>query len=145
MKFEEAVTEDTIRAMVYSFYDKVRKDELLAPIFEHSLSQGWDAHLPHMVDFWSRVLLGTTRFEGNVYGKHMALNGITDEHFVHWLAHFKETAAELFEDDVASEIVVIADRIATSLRMGFADRRARESGVAPARIRRFSLIAEPEQ
>ncbi len=37
--------------MVHDFYDGVRRDEVLAPVFDQALPHGWDAHLPRMVDF----------------------------------------------------------------------------------------------
>lgn len=119
MKREEAITEESIRLLVESFYDGVRRDEVLGPVFDKALHGDWDGHLPRMVDFWSTVLLGTSRFQGNVYGKHMALTGIEREHFVRWLALFKQTVILLFADSAAEEILLIADRISGSLQLGF--------------------------
>lgn len=119
MKLEETVTEESIRRLVDTFYDGVRRDEILAPVFEKALHGDWAGHLPRMYDFWSTVLLGTSRFQGNVYGKHMALAGITREHFVRWLSLFKKTVTQLYADPAASEILLVADRIAGSLQLGF--------------------------
>jgi hemoglobin len=115
----QAVTEDSIRLLVDTFYDGVRKDEILGPVFEQALAGQWSAHLPRMVDFWSTVLLGTGRFQGNVFGKHMALTGVTPEHFLRWLSLFKETATQLYADAPANEILEVADRIAGSLQLGY--------------------------
>ncbi|MEP6964072.1 MAG: group III truncated hemoglobin, partial [Polaromonas sp.] len=57
----ELCTEEEITQMVYSFYDKVRHDEVLGPIFDRHVAD-WGAHLPTMVDFWSSALRGTARF-----------------------------------------------------------------------------------
>lgn len=119
MKFEEAVTEESIRLLVDTFYDGVRRDEVLGPVFDRALHGDWAGHLPRMYDFWSTVLLGTGRFQGNVYGKHMALTGISREHFVRWLSLFKETVMRLFDEPAAQEILLIADRISGSLQLGF--------------------------
>lgn len=119
MKFEEALTEESIRLLVDTFYDGVRRDEVLGPVFDQALHGDWAGHLPRMVDFWSTVLLGTGRFQGNVYGKHMALTGISREHFVRWLSLFKETVTRLFDEPAAQEILLIADRISGSLQLGF--------------------------
>ena len=119
MTLEGKVTEASIRQLVDTFYDAVRRDEILAPVFDHALHGDWAGHLPRMYDFWSTVLLGTRRFQSNVFGKHMALNGITQEHFMRWLSLFKSTVTQLFEGETASEILLVAERIAGSLQLGY--------------------------
>ena len=54
-----------IRLLVDSFYSKARQDELLAPIFDHAISD-WEHHLPTMYQFWERLLLGSTDYNGNL-------------------------------------------------------------------------------
>ncbi|MDO8654023.1 MAG: group III truncated hemoglobin [Undibacterium sp.] len=113
------ITEASIMRLVHTFYDKVRTDELLGPVFGRLLDGKWESHLPRMVDFWSSILLRTGSFQGNVYGKHMALEGITAQHFVHWLRLFKATVNAQYTDAAAAEILLVADRIAGSLQLGF--------------------------
>lgn len=105
--------------MVDIFYSGVRNDEVLGPVFERVLAGHWDTHMPRMYDFWSSVLLGSGRFSGNVYGKHMALTGIETEHFVRWLDLFRKTAHQLYNDDDAHTVIAAAERIAGSLQLGF--------------------------
>lgn len=119
MKLENTITEESIRRMVDTFYERVRNDELLGPVFENVLHDQWDAHMPKMYDFWSTVLLGSGRFQGNVFGKHMVLPGITKEHFVNWLALFNATVTEIYDADTAQPILEVAGRIAESLQLGF--------------------------
>ncbi|GAB3554296.1 hypothetical protein GCM10027343_42130 [Noviherbaspirillum agri] len=119
MKVAETITEDAIRLLVDTFYDGVRRDEVLGPVFDQALHGDWAGHLPRMVDFWTTVLLGTSRFQGNVYGKHMALSGIEPEHFVRWLSLFKQTVTRLFAEPAAAEILLVADRISGSLQLGY--------------------------
>jgi hypothetical protein len=52
-------TEANIRDLVYAFYDRVRADPLLGPVFDAKLDGRWDTHLPKMVSFWSSLVLGT--------------------------------------------------------------------------------------
>jgi hemoglobin len=119
MTLENAITEGNIRRMVHTFYDGVRHDEVLGPVFDKALSHGWDAHLPRMVEFWSTVLLGTHTFQSNVYGKHMALQGIEKDHFVRWLNLFGNTVGRIYAREQADEILLIAQRIANSLQLGY--------------------------
>ena len=57
--------EQQIKELVDSFYSRVRKDELLGPVFAEAIGEGWDAHLVTMSDFWSSVLLASGRYKGN--------------------------------------------------------------------------------
>jgi truncated hemoglobin YjbI len=105
--------------MVDKFYARVREDAVLSPIFESRLAGRWDQHMPRMYAFWTKVLLGTGEFDGNVFGKHMALSGISKEHFVRWLALFRMSAIEVFGIDNAAAPIQVAERIASSLQLGF--------------------------
>ena len=72
-------------ALVHGFYADVRADPLLGPVFEEALRDRWEPHLARMVDFWSTVAMGSKSFSGNVFGKHMALSGVTPAHFAAWV------------------------------------------------------------
>ena len=109
----------SITTLVHQFYDGVRADPVLGPVFNNAIGEHWDAHLARMVDFWSTVMLGTHNFQGNVYGTHMALQGIEPEHFRRWLGMFQATTERLFEPKVAQEFQVVGQRIAASLQYGF--------------------------
>jgi truncated hemoglobin YjbI len=114
-----SITEASIPMMVDTFYARVREDAVLSPVFESRLAGRWDQHMPRMYAFWTKVLLGTGEFDGNVFGKHMALSGISKEHFVRWLALFRMTAIEVFGIDEAAAPIQVAERIASSLQLGF--------------------------
>jgi len=114
-----AVTPSSIVQLVDTFYARVRDDAVLGPVFEAKLAGKWHEHMPRMVAFWTKVLLDTGEFQGNVFGKHMALNGIDTEHFIHWLTLFKLSAIEVFGNDGAHDAITVAQRIASSLQLGF--------------------------
>lgn len=114
-----AITEISVHELVHKFYARVQNDPVLGPVFEQRLAGRWEIHMPRMVAFWTKILLGTGEFEGNVFGKHMALDGIQKEHFVRWLALFRMTAIEVFGIEGAHPALEVADRIATSLQLGF--------------------------
>lgn len=123
MEREAAISEASIRLMVDRFYADVRRDEVLGPIFERALHGQWDEHLPRMYAFWSTLLLGTRSFQGQVAGKHMALPGITPEHFARWLALFKQTLDRLYPPQTAQYILQVAGRIAGNLQDGYFGKR----------------------
>ena len=115
----QAITESSIVQLVDTFYARVRDDAVLSPVFEAKLAGRWHEHMPRMYAFWTKVLLGTGEFNGNVFGKHMALSGIETEHFVRWLTLFRLTAVDVFGVDGAGDALAVAQRIASSLQLGF--------------------------
>ena len=111
------VSEDGIRRLVDAFYDKVRLDAELAPIFLRAIPGDWQPHLIRMYAFWSSVMLTTGRYKGNPVVKHLVIPGIQPHLFERWLALFNETCGELFEDGVSEEFRAKAARIAESLKL----------------------------
>jgi len=108
MTMEDIVDRDDIIKLVDSFYEKVRKDQLLAPIFK---DLDWPAHLPTMYNFWSSLLLGDHSYQGNPFQKHAGLI-INRSHFTRWLELFQLTVDELFQGEKASELKERARHIA---------------------------------
>lgn len=109
----------SIATLVHDFYADIRRDGLLQPIFDGAVGNDWEPHLARMVDFWCSVMLSSGEFKGNVYGKHMALQGIGMAHFRRWLALFEAHVRRLFRPEVAASFLAAARRIATSLQYGF--------------------------
>lgn len=114
----ELCTEEEITQMVYSFYDKVRGDEVLGPIFNRHVTD-WNAHLPTMVDFWSSALRGTARFRGAPMPKHAALPGLSIELFQRWLLLFGQTTDALPNAALGASAQNLAKRIVQSLWYGY--------------------------
>lgn len=108
-----------IAQLVHEFYDDVRRDPQLQPIFDAAIGDNWEPHLARMVEFWSTVMLATHEFHGNVYGKHMELDGVVPDHFQRWLTLFDSAAHRLFTPELAGEFMLVARRIAASLQYGF--------------------------
>jgi hypothetical protein len=57
------ITEAMIERLVRSFYDKVREDEMLGPVFDARITD-WEPHLAQMCAFWSSVALMSGRYHG---------------------------------------------------------------------------------
>lgn len=89
-----------ITRLVDLFYEKVRGDELLAPVFAHV---DWPRHLPVMYNFWSSMLLGDQTYQGNPFQKHINLP-IQAKHFGRWLLLFNQTVDENFSGEKAREV-----------------------------------------
>ncbi|MGJ8732369.1 MAG: group III truncated hemoglobin [Cellulophaga sp.] len=104
MKKLELTTKESVYVLVSAFYDKIRKDETLGPIFNGIITD-WDHHLQHLTNFWSNQLFierGT--YKGNPIAVHNKVdnftgNTINEMHFGIWLNHWFATLDELFEGD----------------------------------------------
>jgi hemoglobin len=105
---EDIKSRDDISLLVNSFYEKVKVDTLLGPLFAHV---NWPKHLPVMYDFWSSMLLGERAYMGNPFEKHVPLP-IKSEHFDQWLTLFHQTIDELFTGEKAAETKDRAQSIA---------------------------------
>lgn len=116
--------EGSLRELVHRFYDRVRADAVLGPIFAARISD-WDPHLNRMVEFWSSVALMTGRYHGSPMQAHAALP-VGWDHFERWLALFRETAAETCPPEGAALVIERAERIARSLHMAVEDAKPRD-------------------
>ena len=112
------ITEAMIERLVRAFYDKVRTDPMLAPVFDARI-RDWEPHLQQMCAFWSSVALMSGRYHGTPMVKHMPLP-VDAAHFDRWLDLFKTTAHEVCPPEAAAHFVERARRIASSLELGIA-------------------------
>jgi hemoglobin len=110
---------ESLTELVHRFYADVRADALLGPVFEEALRDRWEPHLARMVDFWCTVALGSKSFRGNVFNKHMALQGVTPAHFAAWVRLWGEQTERLFAPEVAHDLQVTAHGIARNLFLGY--------------------------
>ena len=127
MASEPTVSEEDIAVLVPTFYDRVRKDPLLGPIFDGAISD-WPHHLAKLKDFWSSVMLTSGRYKGQPMAAHVRHERhMSPAAFERWLKLWCETSEELLEPEAAKAFQDRAGRIAESLQMGiqfFRDRNA---------------------
>jgi hemoglobin len=109
----------SISTLVHAFYGDVRRDTTLQALFDGAIGSHWPPHLERMVDFWCTVMLSSGDFKGNVYGKHMQIEGVEPDHFRRWLTLFEANVGRLFAPDVAEQFMLVARRIAASLQFGY--------------------------
>lgn len=114
--------EAAVRRLVETFYARVRRDPLLAPVFHRAIGEGeaeWAHHIARISDFWSTMMLGAGSYRGNPFAKHFALpEELTPAMFERWLALFGETCAEVLPPDAARAFRARAGRIAQSFQAG---------------------------
>lgn len=105
MKKDIETIED-VRLMVDSFYDKVKRDEVIGFFFNEIARVNWDTHLNKMYAFWGNILLGTNEYNGAPFPPHYKLHQqvrMEKHHFRHWVDLFVTTVDEHFEGEKAIE------------------------------------------
>jgi hemoglobin len=125
---DDAAIERAIDLCVRRFYAKAVTDPLLAPIFDGRITD-WEHHFSRIADFWSRVLLGTSRYSGHPFPNHLVLP-IEPEHFDRWLALFEEAARETLDIPRAELAIARARHMSACFRAGlfpFTDNAGRPS------------------
>lgn len=99
---KEIISIDDIKGLVNAFYEKVRKDELIGPIFNERIGDRWPQHLDKMYAFWQTVLLGEHTYFGSPFPPHANL-AISHNHFERWIELFTKTLDELFTGEKATD------------------------------------------
>jgi hemoglobin len=113
---DPALDEAVLPALLARFYAKVRRDDVLSPLF-NDVIRDWPEHLQRIADFWSSVMLASGRYKGNPVVIHlMHAPRITPEMFARWLALWAETTSEMLPGPVAAAIQAKAQRIAQTLK-----------------------------
>ena len=101
-----------VGVLVNSFYAKIRKDELLGPIFNsHIPDEKWPEHLSN--------LFGIAKFKGNPTKKHINVDQnlnytIEQTHFGKWLQLWFETIDELYVGTLAKKAKDSARNMSTA-------------------------------
>lgn len=102
---------EDIKQLVDTFYDKVRKDGLIGPVFNERIQDRWPEHLEKMYRFWQTVLLDEHTYFGSPFPPHASLP-VDWKHFERWLQLFDATVDELFTGGKADEAKWRANKMA---------------------------------
>ncbi|MXO67132.1 group III truncated hemoglobin [Altericroceibacterium endophyticum] len=109
--------ESDIEMVVHRFYERVRADEVLGPLFNDAIGD-WPLHLDKLCAFWSSVMLTTGRYKGQPVPAHRKhADRIDPAMFDRWLALWAQTTSELLERPAARAMQEKANRIAESLKL----------------------------
>ncbi len=95
---------------VDDFYDQVRNDKLIGPIFDDVIKD-WGPHLQKMYQFWNAAIFGVPGFKGNPFARHAPLP-IDETHFERWLQLFRQTIDSHFEGPMATDTKTRAEIMA---------------------------------
>lgn len=102
---------EDIRLLVNSFYEKVRLNGTIGPIFIGVIQDRWPLHLDKMYRFWQTVLLGEHTYFGSPFPPHAQLP-VNQQHFDAWLKLWYETIDQYFVGEKADEAKWRGDKMA---------------------------------
>lgn len=100
-----------IQILVDTFYDTIRKDQLLGPIFDGIIQDRWPEHLEKMYRFWQTVLLEKHTYYGSPFPPHAKMP-IQKEHFDRWIQLFTQTVDALYTGETADRAKWQGNRMA---------------------------------
>ena len=100
-----------IQILVDTFYDTIRKDQLLGPIFDGIIQDRWPEHLEKMYRFWQTVLLEEHTYYGSPFPPHAKMP-IQKEHFDRWIHLFTQTVDALYTGETADRAKWQGNRMA---------------------------------
>jgi len=135
-------TDEAITQMVHDFYQQVREDAFLSPVFASRI-EDWGPHLGRMVAFWTAVLRAEPTYQPGPKGTppqmHRGIAELERAHFIRWLELFEKIAHETYEPDAARTVVRRSHQMARALSAHLDEPEA-----APYRTLRFAAGEIPK-
>lgn len=116
----EGVDEEALARMVERFYEAVRADALIGPVFNDAIDD-WPVHLDKLVAFWSSLMLATGRYNGRPMAAHIRHRArITPAMFDRWLVLWRQATEAEMSPAAARSMQEKAERIAESFKLTLA-------------------------
>jgi hemoglobin len=109
---------ENIEHFVDCFYERVLADEHLAPIFLDVAAIDLKVHLPHIKDYWCKLLLGEKAYQRHTMNIHRQLHGkqpLQAGDFERWLALFNATLDDKFAGERTERARQVAAAIAANM------------------------------
>jgi hemoglobin len=101
-----------------SFYEKVRHDPVLGPVFAEAIGGDWTPHIERIVLFWLTATGLQRGYEGrNFMPAHLRHASVRAELLPRWLELFRQTTVEHCAPEPARALVGIAERMAQTLEI----------------------------
>jgi hemoglobin len=111
-------TRGRIHDLVVDFYREIAFDDLLGPVFGEVAEVDWSTHIPKLIDYWCRVLLGQPGYDGYILGAHQdvhELEAFRGELFDRWYRLFVTSVDEGWRGPIAEKAKSHAAQIAKVL------------------------------
>ncbi|MGB6057773.1 MAG: group III truncated hemoglobin [Microthrixaceae bacterium] len=104
-----------IHDLVVHFYREIVFDEFLDHVFEDVAQVDWNSHIPRLIDYWCRVLLGHPGYDGMILAPHQEVHemeSFTAEHFDKWFALWVQSIDERWSGPLADKAKSHAEHMA---------------------------------
>ncbi len=108
-----------IRIFIHAFYDKVLADEILAHIFHDVAGIDVNQHIPIIITYWQKLLLGEKGYSRHTMNIHREVHRkfpFTDKEFERWVHLFVLTAETEFAGPFTQKAIKIATMIASNMQ-----------------------------
>ncbi|MCF6232835.1 MAG: group III truncated hemoglobin [Rhodobacteraceae bacterium] len=115
------ITRDQIETVVEQFYERVRKNPVIGPVFLESLTESreiWAPHEAKIAGFWANAILHERSYDGNPMMIHAGISALKPEMFDVWLDLFADTLRQTLPEPTAAAWEALARKIGRGLRMG---------------------------
>lgn len=113
----EGVDEAGLARLVDRFYEAVRADVLIGPVFNDAIDD-WPDHLDKLAAFWSSLMLTTGRYKGMPMAAHFKHRArITPAMFDRWLVLWGEATEAEMPPLAARSMQEKAARIAENFKL----------------------------
>lgn len=112
---------EQVEHFVDLFYQRLLADEVMAPIFLDVAAVELDRHLPHIKDYWCKLLLGERGYQRHTMNIHRQLHGkqaLRPAEFERWLDHFGVALDAHFTGPQTEKARRIATTIAGNMEKG---------------------------
>lgn len=109
---------ESIEFFVDRFYERLLSDEQLSPIFLDVAEVDLAVHLPHIKDYWRKLLLGDKKYQRHTMNIHRKIHGkrpLKAEDYQRWLSFFSDTADAHFAGVSTERAKKVAKRIAANM------------------------------
>ncbi len=113
------IDKKSIDKLMQIFYEKVRKDEHLGPIFNAKVGtsdEEWAKHKDKISNFWQGMLLGQGNYTGQPMKAHIELDPFPREYFDIWLNLFSQSLDSVFNEENKQIILTRAQMIARNFQ-----------------------------
>ena len=107
-----------IHDLVVGFYREIVFDDLLAPVFGEVAEVDWSTHIPKLIDYWCRVLLGEPDYAGFILASHRHVHDIEAfriEHFDRWYTLWVQSVDAGWAGPIAERAKRHAAKVGASL------------------------------
>ncbi len=116
-------TRERIEVFVDAFYERLLADPVLAPIFLDVAKIDLEVHLPHIKDYWCKLLLGEAAYRRHTMNIHRQLHSkreLAEADFQRWLELFCSTVDEGHSGPKSERAKQVAASIAGNMRQALA-------------------------